>query len=414
MTEAHGIESDNREHCRIDLGNNGGTSSFYTRDDALNWIDTEIAAWEWVKAPIAVDKSPQRPLQQLKSRLMAAELSDQSFWDILNETIVEIFKSPNNRVNSNSIFGRFLIQLQNTNLDEAIWALATRTSEGSIQRFEQWKTARSVILGTARALIFDLGLNANANLKIAEGIQEEWSARLDGHSKKLSGLQSSANDLKNDFAKTIALSNDQISEDHKAWEKQIESHKAAMSAIEKEWAERVKMRAAVEYWGDRKSRQAMWSIVWATASIVLMGIAIYWLNSGRGNHYTMPTEVIAVLDEVRSKKIEGSIATLILTQSFIRSAAPIVLPAMLFVWVLRIVVRNYVSASHLMTDAGEREILIQTYLALSTDKDLANIPEIRDKALPQMLASVFRHTADGLVKDDGLPTQAIVDLAKGK
>ncbi len=53
---------------------------------------------------------------------------------------------------------------------------------------------------------------------------------------------------------------------------------------------------------------------------------------------------------------------------------------------------------HLLTDAGERVVMVQTYLSLTEGDHLASK---EDRQL--ILQVLFRPAADGIVKDEGMP-----------
>lgn len=74
------------------------------------------------------------------------------------------------------------------------------------------------------------------------------------------------------------------------------------------------------------------------------------------------------------------------------------LGALLAVWSVRLLVRMYLSHLHLETDAGERVVMLQTYLALVDGNHLS---DKEDRKL--VLEPLFRPTGDGIVKDEGLP-----------
>ena len=79
-------------------------------------------------------------------------------------------------------------------------------------------------------------------------------------------------------------------------------------------------------------------------------------------------------------------------------------------WVIRLFSRIYLSREHLARDAEERVTMIETYLALIQHG------RVKDDDLKFVLASIFRPTEDGLVKDDTLPSP-LLDLfqqARGK
>ena len=76
----------------------------------------------------------------------------------------------------------------------------------------------------------------------------------------------------------------------------------------------------------------------------------------------------------------------------------LVLVGVLGIWVVRLVIRMWLSHAHLATDADERVTMVQTYLALLED---GKMTKDEDRAL--VLTPLFRPAADGLVKDEGLP-----------
>ena len=84
------------------------------------------------------------------------------------------------------------------------------------------------------------------------------------------------------------------------------------------------------------------------------------------------------------------------TTTLLIVAATITLSTLLF-WAARIATRIYLGNVHLANDARERAILIQTYLALNTEGKATDA----DRAL--VLATVFRPSTDGVVRDDGAP-----------
>lgn len=65
------------------------------------------------------------------------------------------------------------------------------------------------------------------------------------------------------------------------------------------------------------------------------------------------------------------------------------------VWGVRVLVKLYLSEHHLLIDASERVTMIQTYLALTDEGKMDN----NDRHA--LLATIFRPTQDGVVKDEG-------------
>jgi hypothetical protein len=91
-----------------------------------------------------------------------------------------------------------------------------------------------------------------------------------------------------------------------------------------------------------------------------------------------------------------------LSRTWITYIAYKALWVMFLFWPIRILVRNYLSNQHLAMDASERKVVLETYLAMNTHEEFAADPA-RQKGLIQALKVVFRHTQDGIVKDDAFP-----------
>lgn len=69
-------------------------------------------------------------------------------------------------------------------------------------------------------------------------------------------------------------------------------------------------------------------------------------------------------------------------------------------WVGRILLRVYLSAHHLATDAEERRTMIMTFLALAKSK---SVEEVEEEDRQVILTALFRPGSDGIVKDDAAP-----------
>jgi hypothetical protein len=76
----------------------------------------------------------------------------------------------------------------------------------------------------------------------------------------------------------------------------------------------------------------------------------------------------------------------------------VVVCAFFSVWIIRILVRLFLSHQHLATDAAQRVTMVQTFLSLSKE-DGGLRPEDRSVILQQL----FKSAGDGLVKEDGIP-----------
>lgn len=79
----------------------------------------------------------------------------------------------------------------------------------------------------------------------------------------------------------------------------------------------------------------------------------------------------------------------------------------LLFWPLRIILRTYLSAHHLMLDASHRKLLINTYLAM-----LKFGHAIPDDQRTYFLESIFRPASDGIVRDDAAPLSTLEQILR--
>jgi hypothetical protein len=81
--------------------------------------------------------------------------------------------------------------------------------------------------------------------------------------------------------------------------------------------------------------------------------------------------------------------------------------ATLSFWLIRLLVRIFLSNMHLENDAAERVTMAKTYLALLRND---NVP--KGDGINTVLAALFRPTGDGIVKDEGIPPSTFEWLTK--
>ncbi|WP_353189888.1 DUF6161 domain-containing protein [Pandoraea pnomenusa] len=166
----------------------------------------------------------------------------------------------------------------------------------------------------------------------------------------------------------------------------LEGHSSTMQNLQEVFREKMTLRAPVDYWEDRRSHHQKRTKVlggWTFGSMAILALmlgGVAWWVMGNLTADGKPE---------------------------LWRASVLVLVAVIGVWATRLIVRIFLSHSHLETDAAERVVMVKTYLALlESDKDLS--PE--DRKL--VLAPLFRPASDGIVKDEGLPHPALDALTK--
>lgn len=93
---------------------------------------------------------------------------------------------------------------------------------------------------------------------------------------------------------------------------------------------------------------------------------------------------------------------------FLFVASSTLLYLTLYLWVMRMVVRMFMTEHHLYIDASARARMAHTYLALNKD----GAAQDADRAI--VLAALFRPPSDGIVKDDALPMVSPASILSGQ
>lgn len=161
------------------------------------------------------------------------------------------------------------------------------------------------------------------------------------------------------------------------FEKLVDEHKRQMESLRQTYEVAIALRAPVSYWeGKRKSHttQAKWTGGLSFAGIAGAAGGLGWM----------------IHDLIRPAGTGTAPETW--------RVALLAMVGVFTVWGIRLIVRMFLSHLHLATDADERVVMTQTYLALLDGKHL---PDNEDRKL--ILQALFRPTSDGIVKDEGVP-----------
>lgn len=155
-----------------------------------------------------------------------------------------------------------------------------------------------------------------------------------------------------------------------------------LADIEVAYKEHMKLKAPVAYWShkaiEHKTRAAKYSKILAVFALIGgagLVVALLFLS----NH------AIDIASQEKPNAVYFILATI-----------GVVCSTIVF-WVARVLTRLFLSEHHLAIDSEERSTMVETYLALTLDG------KITDAERALVLASLFRPTADGIVKDDAAP-----------
>jgi hypothetical protein len=171
------------------------------------------------------------------------------------------------------------------------------------------------------------------------------------------------------------------------------------------YVEQLQFKAPVELWKSRMEahgKKAHWGLVRFLSLVVVCAIGIsatlYFGGDYIANSFTADRCSQAIPNDCRQ----------VFSPKGIFTTSSVLLILSLMLWVLRLQSKVYLSERHLYLDAEEKKAFTETYLALLESGSAARDHEAI------VLATLFRPTQDGIVKDDdsGLDVSALAMLSK--
>jgi hypothetical protein len=150
-----------------------------------------------------------------------------------------------------------------------------------------------------------------------------------------------------------------------------------MKDLEAAYQEQMRLQAPVEYWSAKSTAHSESALRWGTAIVGYVLFAL--IAAAAGFHFAWN----AVGDKAE------------LTGRHFLLVAVIGAALTLLFWGARLLVRIFLGERHLYTDAEERRVMTQAYLALIKEAAAS------DQERVVILSALFRGASDGIVKDDG-------------
>lgn len=219
-------------------------------------------------------------------------------------------------------------------------------------------------------------------------IVEQLSPKIDGFEKRLneltSGLETKMREIPKIESELVRMTS-QVSE-------KIEGAEAAIKAHENAHREQLKLRSPTTYWLEREAKHALRSNLALGTFVVIVGVSAFamWFNFD---------SIWTNLKDIQNSPNSGALN--------LTGLAIVTMPSVAFFWILKHVSRIFVENSALAADAGQRSVMMMTYLALIGDP-AAKVDE-RERLL--VLNALFRPSATG-GSDDAPPSNLLDILMK--
>jgi len=323
--------------------------------------------------------------QQIQ-RVQQAIQQDQNLSNVvgqLRQAIIQFYQGgPEPLFLSDSPQAIFLKELHARSPDDAAAALSLMLRQNLDP--QQPSTYR----GAVAVALFEKGVTEDAEsqrMAVEEVYRDgkKQVAVLKGHHTRLQKSTEEFENANQELLVEVTQQHEELKSEHQeSLAKSLAEAEEALTAHEQTYSEKLALHSAVQYWKrqeKRRSKQARNAgIGFALSLIAAAGLLFYFS--------------VRLFDgEITAQKIGAILLTI----------------SPLF-WGLRVLARLLLSYVHLGTDAAERQILIETYLALHKED------KVDDEDREFLLAAIFRPASTGIVRDDAAPAWSDVLKFGGK
>jgi|GEM_PF-5407924 len=367
---------------------------FSTPEDLINWIKREREFWKWAE-------SSSQPVRTLFA-------TSQTHWQSLERQLTAYIKNPNTgTLTQIEKYAKALASgLPFSSHDRRAQFAATLheddPSEAAnvLQQFARTLSPNSKnMVAAVRATLFELGIDqraADAGGRALNAVRQDWSSFIQEAKTLSKELVARATqfdaDSNNLLEQKTSSFDSSIEEFSTKSTEQLTAGKTELDNIRDTYDERLAVQSSVDYWTKRaeshhEEKDRARNFFASYLALLILAIVISATLIARS---ITPAQAV----EFANSPLVGSYWPVTVLVGL----------SLLFIWPLRIAARLYLSNVHLGIAAEERVTMINTFLALlRSDKAL----EPEDRKL--ILDSLFRHLATGIVKDDGAPTNAVIE-----
>lgn len=407
----------------IDLQDHGGKFVFFTDQELLAWIEKERKVWAWFQKHTSANpfsNIAQKQVQPLNDCYSGMQQVSQCMkkgdfpqakghLGNIRNTLVSHYHSKQTGVYSDTAKAEFINRLQDQGqprmamLILGMWINADLNGapireaiDAGIERVFYEKGIRERAPSEKAALA---KLAADMQNILSEGQQTQHE-----HSQKFAEQEQALITLQEDLQKQFAEAQQ---ERGTAWTEQLDDCEKKLNHLRKTYDDFMAIQSPVRYWEQKRIRHQKWSL--GSGAVTLGAMAGAWfLLSAKLNEVktgaAMGANKLAASQPAIASKVQAAADA---SGSWHFDVAVLVLLGTLSFWVIRLLVRVFLSHLHLENDAAERATMARTYLALLRR---GKLPEGDD--LKTVLAALFRPSGDGIVKDEGMPPSMVDFLTK--
>lgn len=368
----------------IDLHENGGQVIFRSLNEVEEWITNEENYWQWVKTEIGNWNTKAGPggfgniwghltgdLTQLKNTLKAAKSKSMdnlaSNFEVLKGFYLRIYVEGNG-IFSKSAKARYIENLKEKDPVAAIFTL------GYFINYP-FTNNPNYIKGIALGTLFEQGIKGHSAHKDSiKALNSEWMDHLNQAKDNFVENQ-------NEFNKFKKVFSDFFNSQNEIFNDNINQFKSQLEDLTSTYDKKLSLQAPVKYWKKKSTNHRRLAILFGILSLAGMPFLLYVLGE----------EALSVIGKLKPGENPTYWHLFIL-----------IITGILGVWILKVLIKIFLSHTHLNIDAEERITLTETYLSLLREGHGLNEG---DKQL--ILQNLFKSTPTGIVQDDSMPSNTI-------
>jgi flagellar motility protein MotE (MotC chaperone) len=406
----------------LDFKDRGGKQRFKKVSDFENWLAEEYKFWEWLRKKPANTYFGRTNLnntffqyhEECSSHLARAK----NDWNNPSQQLHRLLSLPEeeqNEAHSNEIEGH---EKQCANALDALKqnlrsSMGRRGIDAGHHIFKHEPEAQFInnlaehdITSAVFALEFFVKASSNAeevlrpnghilaslyregldpSTKSSENAFKEviatWTRELEQYKERYEALKSDYESLKRNNRQVTKNWTDKTVDMEEQFSTQLSENKQNLANLTETYESHMVLKAPVKYWSTKRKGHAIlikrlrgWLVKSAIGGALAIGIGAYLL---------LPQFHPA--DEIPWRQL----GLFLLLSTFI-------------LWGVRLCVKLLLSNIHLEADAREREVMIQTFMAMMRHKESRE--GVTKENIAVVLAPIFSPSTSGVIKDDGGPS----------
>ncbi|TXE18403.1 hypothetical protein ES692_07080 [Psychroserpens burtonensis] len=377
--------------------------SFKNFEKITNWYEKELKFYQEIGNPSNISHAF---ISQIKNQINSkfSQNRNESFeidnlLEELKNHIETTFKSQG-LIASNSKEGKWLLKQHNQNptLTLGSFTYFQNRIKGVINNNTNQRD------GEFSAYLFDNGIEPDFETEKEQyqTFYNEIIEQKDELLKELSDIREENKVLNltikkqnTDWENTFTTQKEEIA---KKFNDEYERHETTMNESEEFYEKKLAVKNAVTYWSNKAKSHKTNSYIFGIIAGLLMIVSIIGIfNFGK---YIIGLDLIDINGIGRKILTKTGALQLWVYGFFIISMT-------LVIWFIKLLVKVFLSNLHLLSDAKERETMIQTYLAFEREENT-----LKDTDRDLILPSIFRVSANGYIKDDSSPNSPINIITK--